>query len=62
MKWGWWSFSNGVHVLGGGPTLAGCVVMRLVANQGFDGDAQALFIILPVERKTVSAVSRLTLT
>lgn len=38
--------SNGVHVLGGGAALAGGVVMGLVANQGLDGDAQALFILL----------------
>lgn len=45
------SFSNGVHVLGGGSALAGRVIVWLVANHGFDGDVQTLFIKLPVERK-----------
>ena len=50
--------SNGVHVLGGGSTLAGCVVMWLVADHGFGGDVQALFIILPVERQDVQCYAR----
>lgn len=41
--------SNGVHVLGGGSTLAGCIIMWLVADHGFDGDVQTVFIKLPVE-------------
>ena len=50
--------SNGVHVLGGGSALAGCVVVWLVADHGFGGDVQTLFIILPVERGDVQCYVR----
>lgn len=41
--------SNGVHVLGGGSALAGCVIVWLVADHDFHGEVQALFIKLPME-------------
>lgn len=43
------AFSNGVHVLSGGAALAGRVVVRLVAQHGFGGDAQKVLVGFPAE-------------
>lgn len=41
------SSSNRIHVLCRRATFARGVVMGLVANNIFDGDVQALFVLLP---------------